>query len=134
MQSYRFVWRGEFDNASLNALHAQAFSHHPDEHDWVSQVRTHSLGWVCAFDGGELLGFVNVLWDGALHTFIMDTMVAPAAQRQGIGTELVRIAAAQAKVAGCIWLHVDCADALKPFYFDACGFVPTNGGLLSLRG
>jgi hypothetical protein len=22
---------------------------------------------------------------------------------------------------------------LRPFYFDACGFTPTNGGLIALR-
>jgi hypothetical protein len=35
--------------------------------------------------------------------------------------------------AGCEWLHVDFDDDLRGFYFDACGFVPTNAGLLSLR-
>jgi hypothetical protein len=24
-------------------------------------------------------------------------------------------------------------DELRPFYFDACGFTPTNGGLIALR-
>ncbi|MGQ0834200.1 MAG: GNAT family N-acetyltransferase [Gammaproteobacteria bacterium] len=133
MQSYRFEWRGEFDNASLNGLHAQAFDHAPGQHDWVSQVKNYSLGWVCAFDGEKLVGFVNVAWDGALHAFIIDAMVAPAVQRRGIGAELVKIAATHAKAEGCIWLHVDFDDRLKDFYIDACGFVPANAGLLPLR-
>jgi hypothetical protein len=44
--------------------------------DWQGQVEGHSLGWVCARDGGELVGFVNVPWDGGVHAFIVDTVMA----------------------------------------------------------
>jgi hypothetical protein len=30
------------------------------------------------------------------------------------------------------WMHVDFDDHLRPFYFDACGFTPTNAGLIEL--
>jgi len=133
MSLYRFEWRADFDNVALNALHAEAFAHPPGARDWVSQVRSHSLGWVCAYDDEALVGFVNVAWDGALHAFILDTAVAASAQRHGVGTDLVREATAKAADAGCIWLHVDFEEALKSFYFNACGFVPTNAGLVSLR-
>ena len=36
--------------------------------------------------------------------------------------------------AGCEWLHVDFDDHLRSFYFDACGFEPTNAGLIDLAG
>ena len=36
----------------------------------------HSLGWVVAREDGSLVGFVNVLWDGLVHAWIQDTMVA----------------------------------------------------------
>jgi hypothetical protein len=29
-------------------------------------------------------------------------------------------------------LHVDFDDHLRAFYFDACGFEPTNAGLIAL--
>lgn len=29
-------------------------------------------------------------------------------------------------------LHVDFEDHLRGFYFDACAFIPTNGGLIEL--
>ena len=35
-------------------------------------------------------------------------------------------------LAGCEYLHVDFEDHLRPFYLGACGFAPTNAGLLSL--
>ena len=132
VHAYRFEWRGAFDNASVNALHAEAFGHELLEYDWEDQFRTHSLGWVCAYDDEGLVGFVNVPWDGGSHAFIMDTVVSPRARRRGVGTRLVDIAVDGARAAGCEWLHVDFEDHLQRFYFDACGFKPTNAGLIAL--
>jgi ribosomal protein S18 acetylase RimI-like enzyme len=128
-----YEWRGAFTNDEVNALHAEAFEHGLLDDDWVAQVTSHSLGWVCARDGGGLVGFVNVPWDGGVHAFILDTIVARRAARRGIGTALVSIAATEAAAAGCEWLHVDFEDELRPFYFEACGFEPTNAGLIALR-
>ncbi|MFI8255088.1 GNAT family N-acetyltransferase [Streptomyces filamentosus] len=127
-----YEWRADFDNASLNALHAEGFDGPPSETDWLSRVRRHSLGWVCAHEDGNLTGFVNVAWDGGVHAFLLDTVVAAAGRRSGIGAELVAEAARQARTAGCTWLHVDFEDHLRPFYFDACGFTPTTAGLIAL--
>ena len=70
-----YEWRGPFTNAEVNVLHAEGFGHRPVTGDWRAQVAQHSLGWVCARDGTELAGFVNVAWDGAAHAFILDTLV-----------------------------------------------------------
>lgn len=67
-----------------------------------------------------------------MHTFLVDTIVARTARRRGIGKRLVEVAAAGAKAAGCEWLHVDFDDELRPFYFEECGFAPTNAGLIAL--
>jgi ribosomal protein S18 acetylase RimI-like enzyme len=128
-----YEWRGDFKNDEVNALHAEAFGHPVLEEDWKRRVRRHSLGCVCARERDELVGFVNVAWDGGVHAFILDTIVAEKAGRRGIGTRLVAIAAAEARAAGCEWLHVDFDDHLAAFYFDACGFAPTNAGLIALR-
>lgn len=133
MGAYRFQWRGDFDNEELNALHAEAFHHEILDDDWKGQVREHSLGWVCAYDDKDgLVGFVNIPWDGGVHAFILDTMVSARAARQGVGTQLVAVAEAEARAAGCEWLHVDFEDQLRKFYFDACGFKPTDAGLIAL--
>jgi GNAT superfamily N-acetyltransferase len=130
-----FEWRGAFSNQEVNALHAEAFNTRlfdESEWNWVKLVHRHSLGWVVARQGLELVGFVNVLWDGLVHAWLQDLMVAAGARGQGIGTELVKHAREGAKAAGCEYLHVDFEDHLRPFYFDACGFAPTNAGLLTL--
>jgi GNAT superfamily N-acetyltransferase len=131
-----YEWRGAFENAEMNALHAEAFAtrlFEDAEWNWVEQVARHSLGWVVARDEGDLAGFANVLWDGFAHAWLQDVMVAAKAQRRGVGVELVRRSREEAANAGCDYLHVDFENDLKPFYYDACGFAPTNAGLIQLR-
>jgi GNAT superfamily N-acetyltransferase len=43
-------------------------------------------------------------WDGGGHAFILDTLVAGSARRQGIATRLVTVATDHARAAGCEWL------------------------------
>ena len=129
-----YSWRGSFTNAEVNALHAEGFGHPVLDDDWQSQLTRHSLGWVTARSpDGQLAGFVNVAWDGGVHAFLLDTLVASAARHAGIGTTLVGLAADGAREAGCEWLHVDFEDPLLPFYFDSCDFTPTTAGLIALH-
>ena len=132
----RYEWRGEFTTVEVNQLHAEAFETRvfdESEWDWHSLTAAHSLGWVVARDSDVLIGFVNVLWDGLVHAWVQDTMVVAQARGRGIGTELVAHAIEGARAAGCEWLHVDFDDDLRHFYFDSCGFRPTNAGLIALQ-
>ena len=127
----RFAWRAEAADDELVTLTLSYGGR--AEPGWWDRIRPHSLGWVTARSAdGTLVGFVNVAWDGGDHAFLLDTKVHPDHQRRGIGTALVRIAARHAKEAGCEWLEVDFDRHLEPFYYDACGFVPTPAGLLHL--
>jgi predicted N-acetyltransferase YhbS len=67
-----------------------------------------------------------------VHAFVLDTIVSGNHQRRGIATRLVERAVAGARAAGCEWLHVDFDDHLREFYFGACGFEPTDAGLIGL--
>ena len=129
-----YEWRGQFANAAVNALHAEGFDHPYLDIDWHTQVHRHSLGWVCAREDDQLVGFVNVAWDGGVHAFILDTVVAAHDRHHGIGAKLIATAVQHARAAGCEWLHVDFEDHLTAFYFQACGFTPTNAGLIPLSG
>jgi GNAT superfamily N-acetyltransferase len=133
VESFRLEWRGAFDDSALSEVHAAAFQGPRADRAWLRQVRAHSLGWVCARDAaGDLIGFVNVAWDGAAHAFVLDAVVRPAQQREGVGSAMVKLAIAKARSSGCEWLHVDFDATLEPFYRDACGFTPTSAGLISL--
>jgi GNAT superfamily N-acetyltransferase len=130
-----YEWRGAFDNVEVNELHAEAFGTRvleEAERNWREIVHRHSLGWVVARGGDDLVGFVNVIWDGRIHAWIQDTMVATRARAQGIGTRLVAKARDQARDAGCEFLHVDFEDHLRPFYLNSCGFTPSAAGLIAL--
>jgi GNAT superfamily N-acetyltransferase len=62
----------------------------------------------------------------------LDTMADPSARGRGIGGALVAAATAEARAAGCEWLHVDFEDHLTGFYVDRAGFRPTRAGLIRL--
>lgn len=130
-----FEWRGGFTNGEVNTLHAEAFEtrlYSDDEWNWVDLTARHSLGWVTARAERELVGFVNVIWDGLTHVWVQDLMVAGSARGQGIGVELVHRVRSAAAAAGCEWLHVDFEADLAPFYLEACGFEPAQAGLMAL--
>lgn len=128
----KYEWRGDFDNTALNTLHADGFGHPGAQTDWRDRLERHSLGWVCAWADGSLIGFVNVAWDGGVHAFILDTVVARHYRARGVGAELIATASDEARAAKCEWLHVDFEKHLRPFYFDACGFKETAAGLIAL--
>jgi len=132
IRSVDFQWRGHVTNEEINALHAEAFGQRSVDANWDDQLERLSLGWVVAHDDDGLVGFVNVIWDGRVHAFIVDTAVALRGRRQGIGTQLIAVAKEHAQAAGCEWLHVDFEDRLSAFYFQACGFTPTDAGLIQL--
>jgi ribosomal protein S18 acetylase RimI-like enzyme len=126
-----YRWRGAITDAEMVAL-VQAHGGHAVA-GWWDQVRPYSLGWVTArLRDANLVGFVNVAWDGGDHAFLLDTKVASEYQRRGIATTIVSRAALHARAAGCEWLHVDFEEHLASFYFDACGFRPTPAGLIHL--
>lgn len=121
------------DDTALSTLHALAFESAVEVQPWAARLERHALTWVGAFSNDQLVGFVQVCWDGGAHTFALDTAVHPEHGRQGIGRQLVRTAADEAKAAGCEWLHVDYEPHLADFYVKACGFSPTEAALLKLR-
>ena len=125
-----YSWRGPItDDEMVKLVESHGGKAPPG---WWNRIRPHSLGWVTARTDGMLVGFVNVAWDGGAHAFLIDTKTRGDHQRRGIATNVVALAAEHARAAGCEWLHVDFGPELRPFYFDACGFRPTDAGLIHL--
>jgi GNAT superfamily N-acetyltransferase len=117
-------------NEVLNDLFSAAWPSHRDTD--FQAVLGHSLLYLCAYHNDQIIGFVNVAWDGGIHAFLLDTTVHPDYRRQGIGLQLVRQAAALAQAKGMHWLHVDYESHLDHFYQE-CGFEPANAGLIRLN-
>ena len=116
-------------SSALNQLFATAWPEHVARE--FAPVLERSLVYIVAFDGAQLVGFVNVAWDGGVHGFLLDTTVHRGHQRRGIGTALLREVTAAARERGLAWLHVDFDPALEAFY-RAVGFEPTVAGLMRL--
>src|SRR5688500_11114827 len=117
-------------NAQLNELFASAWDGFT-ESDFRSMLK-HSLAYVCAYSGPQLVGFVNLAWDGGIHAFLLDTTLHREWQRQGSGLQLVHEAVKVAAERGINWLHVDYEPHLEQFYRE-CGFHHTLAGLRWLR-
>jgi GNAT superfamily N-acetyltransferase len=114
----------------LYALWLEAWGSH--ERKDFSAILPRSLTHIGAYENSQLVGFVNVAWDGGIHAFILDTCVHPRMRRQGIATRLVKEATRVAQHRGAQWLHADFEPHLSSFY-RACGFRPTEAGLIRLK-
>lgn len=117
-------------NAELNALFAAAWVNHNTSD--FRPILERSLAYVCAYRGPDLVGFVNLAWDGGVHAFLLDTTVHPVVRRQGIGRSLVERAVLAARERGIEWVHVDYEPHLREFYRQ-CGFAHTEAGLIQLK-
>lgn len=115
-----------------DALNELFYAAWPD-HQWrdFHPILSKSLSYICAHQGNQLVGFVNIAWDGGIHAFILDATVHPLVRRNGIGLKLIRQGAKIAQQRGIKWLHVDYEAHLASFY-NQCGFEETAAGLMAL--
>lgn len=125
------IWysrREALDPAKLSALFTSAWgSAKPD----YERVLARSFTWIGATSGDELVGFVNVAWDGGVHFFLLDTTVHPDWARRGIGRRLIEEAIEACRGRG-EWLHVDADEDLMSGFYERCGFERTPAGLVNL--
>uniref|UniRef100_UPI00403FE2EC GNAT family N-acetyltransferase n=1 Tax=Streptomyces sp. DG1A-41 TaxID=3125779 RepID=UPI00403FE2EC len=127
-----FLWNLRSQSPGVHDQGEASVHDQGEASDWRARLQRHSLGWVCAWEDDRLVGFVNVAWDGGVHAFVLDTVVAQRNRSNGVGVALVRTAAEGCRAAGREWLHVDFEEHLRSFYFDACGFRETAAGLIAL--
>jgi GNAT superfamily N-acetyltransferase len=117
-------------NDQLNNLFATAWVNYiPCD---FQRVLSRSLLYVCAYHDDQLVRYVNLAWDGGIHSFLLDTTVHAGFQHQGIGVRLVRAAVEAAQTNGMEWVHVDYEPHLREFY-RKCGFQLTEAGLIDLK-
>src|SRR5690242_11163247 len=118
-------------NGELDALYLASWPNHQPPYDFGPELER-ALAYACAYYGDELIGFVRLAWDGSVHTFLLEPTVRPNFRRRGIGRTLVARVVAVARERGMEWVHVDYDPELGDFY-RACGFQPTDAGLINLR-
>jgi 2'-5' RNA ligase len=118
------------DNDQLDRLYAAAWPNHRSPWDFGPEL-VHLLAFVGAYMDDELVGWVKLAWDGAVHAFLLEPTVHPRLRHRGIGRTLVQHAVEVARKHGLDWAHVDYEPRLATFY-SACGFEPTAAGLIRL--
>ena len=117
-------------NEALDQLFGASWPKHKP-YDFTPELE-HALAYACAYAGDRLIGYVRLAWDGGIHAFLLEPTVHPELRRRGIGTRLVERVVEVARERGMHWVHVDFDPHLKQFY-RACGFRPTDAGLIRLN-
>ena len=130
MEELQYLVNSPVTSRQLNELFASSW----EGHQWrdFEPVLRRNLGYICAWRADELVGFVNLAWDGGIHAFVLDTTVHPQVRRRGVGRRLVKLAVEVARERGVEWVHVDFDGHLREFYYE-CGFRRTEAGLLHLN-
>lgn len=80
---------------------------------------------------GALVAWCAILSDGVRHAVLLDVIVHPRWQRQGIGRALLARAVAHIAAHGISIVHVDFTPENAAFY-QRCGFSIGMGGILDL--
>ncbi|GAC1567794.1 MAG: hypothetical protein NVS3B14_14950 [Ktedonobacteraceae bacterium] len=78
---------------------------------------------------GKLIAWCAILSDGVRHAVLLDVLVHPAWQRQGIGHALVTEAITHIREQGITIIHVDFLPEHREFY-ERCGFQTGLGGII----
>lgn len=69
------------------------------------------------YEGGKLIGYLNVVSNKVTDAYIQDVMVVPEYQRRGIGTELMKRALLRIKEMDIYMVSVIYGEeTLRPFY------------------
>jgi GNAT superfamily N-acetyltransferase len=80
----------------------------------------------------KLVAYMSVLSDGVADAFLLDLVVRPEHQHQGIGTRIVRRAVSDMKTVGVQCVHVTFAPNLEPFYAH-CGLHIIKAGIVDFK-
>ena len=78
---------------------------------------------------GELIAWSAIISDGVRHAVLLDVIVHPAWQRQGVGQALVKHAIEHIHASHITIIHVDFLPKHAAFY-TRCGFSVGLGGII----
>jgi len=86
-----------------------------NEEAYPEVLKRHSAYFTYRNSAGKLIGYVSVLSDEVADAFVLDLMVDPECQREGIGLSLVESVLDYVEFLGIQCLHVTFQDHLEEF-------------------
>lgn len=126
---YELVRDGPVASADLEGLRASVGWDADRAESRYDEILARSYTHYAVHSHGRLIAFVSVLSDGIADAFLLDLMVHPDFQRQGIGRALVRRAVSDLTAEGIRAIQVTFAQELEGFY-RKCGFHVFGGGII----
>ena len=103
-----------------------------NEEIYPEVLMRHSAYFTSRNSAGKLIGYVSVLSDEVADAFILDLMVDPEYQREGIGLSLVESVLDYVESLGIQCLHVTFQDHLEEFY-GKCSFHIFKAGIFDFK-
>jgi ribosomal protein S18 acetylase RimI-like enzyme len=97
------------------------------EAEQLHQALQHSWYSVSAYDGDRLVGFGRVLSDGILHALVVELIILPDYQGEGIGRHILNELVTMCKSSGIRDIQLFCAKGKIGFY-EKQGFVKRPDG------
>ncbi len=124
------IEKGPVTDSEIGELRrAVGWDYEPGSYDRVLKgVHT----WFVARAGSRLIGFLSVISDGEADAFLVDLMVHPEYQKQGLGKEIVHTAVRYARRLGVQCVHVTFNRTEEAFY-RKCGFHIFGGGIIDFK-
>lgn len=122
--------KGKVTDAEIGELRTKVgWDYDPGKYDRILKgVNTYFI----ARENEKLIGFVSVISDGAAAAFMVDLMVHPDYQKQGLGKELVHRVVKYSKSIGVQCVHVTFNQTEEEFY-RKCGFHIFSGGIIDFK-
>ena len=130
MQTISFIIKPSVNASAIANLRAAVGWNRADE-DYPRALQGY-WAYVGGFTpDGTLVAWCAVVSDGVRHAILLDVIVHPDYQRQGVGLRLVRSAIEHCLTHGIDIIHVDFEPHNTVFY-EKCGFRTGQGGIYAI--
>lgn len=124
-----YIIKGSVDVESIGELRQSVGWNAMTE--YYNKSLSNSYSYICCFDYGKLVGFLNIVSNASSDAYIQDLMVRPEYQGKGIGTELMKMAIDKLKADKIYAISVLFDDKLVEFYKKFGFFIMYAGQIIN---
>ena len=100
--------------------------------DHYEQALKNSYNYYSVRDKNQTIAFARVISDGSMYALIVDILIDPSYQGQGLGTNMVNHIISDLKKQNIKFAHLIFDPKLESFY-KSCGFTTRSAGTIMLN-